>query len=261
MASLDPATAQSVLTLLHDICKKDRLTAIVSLHQVNLARMFADRIVGLRQGQVVFDGTAAQLTEEAQSALYAKSSPANMGSQFDSPLNPRSFYRAESSPFPIYRCRHFGRPVATWRPCRGQNPSKLRVALLPDENAATIIQNAQPLKRYLEQTLKKEIEVTVTTDYSSMIEAMRFGRIEVAYFGPFSYVLAKSKAPNIEPFAVGVGAARRPTSRFSSPRQAARSRPWLTFVESLLALAIRLRRPVTLHRARTCLKPPTERRD
>lgn len=61
----------------------------------------------------------------------------------------------------------------------GKNPSKLRVALLPDENAATIIQNAQPLKRYLEQTLKKEIEITVTTDYSSMIEAMRFGRIEV----------------------------------------------------------------------------------
>ncbi len=37
-----------------------------------------------------------------------------------------------------------------------------------------------------------------------MIEAMRFGRIEVAFFGPFSYVLAKSKAPEIEPFAVGV---------------------------------------------------------
>lgn len=44
----------------------------------------------------------------------------------------------------------------------------------------------------------------VTTDYSSMIEAMRFGRIEVAYFGPFSYVLAKSRAPEIEAFAVGV---------------------------------------------------------
>lgn len=84
------------------------------------------------------------------------------------------------------------------------NPAKLRVALLPDENASTIIQNAQPLKKYLEETLKKEIEIIVTTDYSSMIEAMRFGRIEVAYFGPFSYVLAKSKAPEIEPFAVGV---------------------------------------------------------
>jgi phosphonate transport system substrate-binding protein len=84
------------------------------------------------------------------------------------------------------------------------NPAKLRVALLPDENAATIIQNAQPLKNYLESNLHKDIELVVTTDYSSMIEAMRFGRIEIAYFGPLSYVLAKSKAPDIEPFAVGV---------------------------------------------------------
>lgn len=97
-------------------------------------------------------------------------------------------------------------PLAASLPLRaqGKDPAKLRVALLPDENAASIIQNAQPLKRHLEQTLRKDIEITVTTDYSSMIEAMRFGRIEVAYFGPFSYVLAKSKAPTIEPFAVGV---------------------------------------------------------
>ncbi|MFM9940479.1 MAG: phosphate/phosphite/phosphonate ABC transporter substrate-binding protein [Hyphomicrobiaceae bacterium] len=87
---------------------------------------------------------------------------------------------------------------------QGVDPAKLRVALLPDENASSIIQNAQPLKKYLEETLKKEIELIVTTDYSSMIEAMRFNRIEVAYFGPLSYVLAKSKAPGIEPFAVGV---------------------------------------------------------
>lgn len=84
------------------------------------------------------------------------------------------------------------------------NPAKLRVALLPDENASTIIQNAQPLKAYLEGALKKDIELVVTTDYSSMIEAMRFNRIEVAYFGPLSYVLAKSKAPTIEAFAVGI---------------------------------------------------------
>jgi phosphonate transport system substrate-binding protein len=84
------------------------------------------------------------------------------------------------------------------------NPSKLRVALLPDENASTIIQNAQPFKAYLEKAIAKDIELVVTTDYSSMIEAMRFGRIEIAYFGPFSYVLAKSRAPGIEPFAVGI---------------------------------------------------------
>ncbi|MCM3563418.1 phosphonate ABC transporter ATP-binding protein [Hydrogenophaga intermedia] len=72
VASLDPATAQGVLTLLHDICKKDHLTAVVSLHQVNLARLFADRIVGMRQGQLVFEGLPAQLTKDVESALYAR---------------------------------------------------------------------------------------------------------------------------------------------------------------------------------------------
>ena len=86
----------------------------------------------------------------------------------------------------------------------GRNPDTLRVALLPDENVSTIIQNAQPFKEYLGGALDKEIELVVTTDYSSMIEAMRFGRIDVAYFGPLSYVLAKSRAPEIEAFAVGV---------------------------------------------------------
>ena len=87
---------------------------------------------------------------------------------------------------------------------QGSDPRRIRVALLPDENASTLIQNAQPLKNYLEQRLGRSVELIVTTDYSSMIEAMRFGRIEVAYFGPFSYVLAKTRAPAIEAFAVGV---------------------------------------------------------
>lgn len=80
------------------------------------------------------------------------------------------------------------------------NPETLRVALLPDENAAAVIKNNRPLEEYLEETLDRDIELIVTTDYSSMIEAMRFGRLELAYFGPLSYTLAKTKA-EIEPFA------------------------------------------------------------
>lgn len=92
------------------------------------------------------------------------------------------------------------------------NPEFLRIALLPDENAATLIQNAEPLRQYLADRLDRDIQIVVTTDYSSMIEAMRFGRIEVGYFGPLSYVLAKSRAPEIEPFGVGV-ANGKPTYR------------------------------------------------
>lgn len=80
------------------------------------------------------------------------------------------------------------------------NPKVLKVALLPDENAATVIKNNEPLKRYLEKALGKQVELVVTTDYSSMIEAMRHERIDLGYFGPLSYVLAKQKS-HIEPFA------------------------------------------------------------
>jgi phosphonate transport system substrate-binding protein len=79
------------------------------------------------------------------------------------------------------------------------DPKTLKVALLPDENAGTIIKNNQPLKAYLEQSLGKKVELIVTTDYSSMIEAMRHGRLDLAYFGPLSYVLARQKS-EIEPF-------------------------------------------------------------
>lgn len=85
------------------------------------------------------------------------------------------------------------------------NPDKLRVALLPDENAATVIQDNRPFAAYLEKTLGKEIELIVTTDYSSMIEAARFGRVDLAYFGPASYTIAKDRMAggeyDIEPFA------------------------------------------------------------
>ncbi len=80
------------------------------------------------------------------------------------------------------------------------DPSTLKVALLPDENAATIIKKNKALQDYLEKKLDKKVQLIVTTDYSSMIEAMRHGRLDLAYFGPLSYVLAKQKS-DIEPFA------------------------------------------------------------
>lgn len=70
VASLDPTTAERLLALLHGICRSDGLTLIVSLHQVEYARQFADRIVGLQAGSVVFDGAPAELTPERAQSLY-----------------------------------------------------------------------------------------------------------------------------------------------------------------------------------------------
>lgn len=77
VASLDPATAERLLALLHGICKSDGLTLIVSLHQVEFAKQFADRIVGLQAGSVVFDGAPAALTPERAQSLYGAQVPAS----------------------------------------------------------------------------------------------------------------------------------------------------------------------------------------
>lgn len=70
IASLDPATAERLLTLMHGICKSDGLTTVLSLHQLDLARQFADRIVGLHSGAVIFDGPPAALSDEIAARLY-----------------------------------------------------------------------------------------------------------------------------------------------------------------------------------------------
>ena len=72
VASLDPASAQRVLALLHQICKADGIGAIVSLHQLDLARRHADRIVALMDGLVTFDGPPDKLGPREIARIYGK---------------------------------------------------------------------------------------------------------------------------------------------------------------------------------------------
>lgn len=70
VASLDPATAERVMGILRDVCSADGLTAVVSLHQVWFAQRFADRVIGLARGAVLFDGPAADLTDAVLHRIY-----------------------------------------------------------------------------------------------------------------------------------------------------------------------------------------------
>ena len=74
VASLDPATGEKVLADLHRICREDGITAIVSLHQIELARRFADRVIGLASGRIVFEGSASQLSQTTLDQIYATAS-------------------------------------------------------------------------------------------------------------------------------------------------------------------------------------------
>jgi phosphonate transport system ATP-binding protein len=71
VASLDPASAHRILSFLRQICQDDGITAIVSLHQVDLAQTYADRLIGLSQGSVVLDGTPTEINSNQLNALYS----------------------------------------------------------------------------------------------------------------------------------------------------------------------------------------------
>lgn len=75
VASLDPVTGRQILDLLAQVCRESGITLLVNLHQVELARQFAHRIVGLNRGRVVFDGRTEDFTESARDTLYAHPSP------------------------------------------------------------------------------------------------------------------------------------------------------------------------------------------
>ncbi len=70
VASLDPETAIGVLSLLREICQQDGITAVVSLHQVDLARHFADRIVGLSAGRLVVDDAPSRIDAAQIAQIY-----------------------------------------------------------------------------------------------------------------------------------------------------------------------------------------------
>lgn len=75
VASLDPRTSRDIMALLHTQSRRRGATVLCSLHQVDLAREFADRIVALRDGELVFDGTPAGFDDAAAAALYAGTRP------------------------------------------------------------------------------------------------------------------------------------------------------------------------------------------
>ncbi|MGF1680110.1 phosphonate ABC transporter ATP-binding protein [Photobacterium minamisatsumaniensis] len=69
-AALDPRTARQVMRLICDICSEQNLPAIINIHDVNLAKQFVDRIIGLRAGEVVFDGKPSELDENVLTQIY-----------------------------------------------------------------------------------------------------------------------------------------------------------------------------------------------
>jgi len=69
-SSLDPKTSVEIMDLLVDIARSRSIPVLVNMHDVELAKRFADRIIGMKDGSIVFDGPAAELTDAMLTTIY-----------------------------------------------------------------------------------------------------------------------------------------------------------------------------------------------
>ena len=69
-SSLDPETSSVVMELLTHIADDRDVPVLINIHEVGLAEQYADRILGLTAGELVFDGTPTELTDEAKDVIY-----------------------------------------------------------------------------------------------------------------------------------------------------------------------------------------------
>jgi phosphonate transport system ATP-binding protein len=72
VSSLDPKLSRVVLDILQRVCREDGITALVSLHTLELTREYADRVIGLKDGQIVFDGPTPELSDAIVDSVYGQ---------------------------------------------------------------------------------------------------------------------------------------------------------------------------------------------
>lgn len=71
-ASLDPKTSRQIMRLITELAGEHGVAAIINIHDVSLAQQFARRVVGLRQGEIVFDGGPEALDESVLTTIYGE---------------------------------------------------------------------------------------------------------------------------------------------------------------------------------------------
>lgn len=71
-ASLDPKTSRQIMRLICELCEERGLATVINIHDVALAQMFVRRIVGLRLGEIVFDGPPDTMTAETLTEIYGE---------------------------------------------------------------------------------------------------------------------------------------------------------------------------------------------
>jgi phosphonate transport system ATP-binding protein len=81
VSNLDPRLMQEIMDLLKNICTEKNITLITSLHFLGFAKKYASRMIGMKDGKIIFDGVPESLTEEEITAIYGESNGRHLRGQ------------------------------------------------------------------------------------------------------------------------------------------------------------------------------------
>lgn len=110
-------------------------------------------------------------------------------------------YKKVIGAFAVTACLALGFLAQSAKAAECENPDTLTFSIIPTEETIQELTLYKPVVDYLAQQTGKKIEFYMPTSYASVIEAMLGGWVDIAVLGPYSYVIANEKDPNIEVFA------------------------------------------------------------
>jgi phosphate/phosphite/phosphonate ABC transporter binding protein len=210
IASLDPESARKVMTSLAQLNREDGVTVLVSLHQIAFARRYCPLVVALKEGLVVYDGPSADLTGDRLHAIYgadvtefyaddgAYAGVATPGDAATARTNPEEKER------PVIRTsmRLVNRSVlvlALLVTCASvQTPiaelTEVYFGIISTETSKALKEGFEPWLADMATFLGIPVKGFYAPDYAGVIEAMRFGKVHVAWFGNKSALEAVTRA-------------------------------------------------------------------
>jgi phosphonate ABC transporter ATP-binding protein len=189
VASLDPVSARKVMQLLRELNQRDGVTVIVTLHQIEFATKFCDRIVALKAGQIVYDGTKDGLTRERLIEIY--------GAEYDEDVGDVAPKEVALGPStkpglrPVWEqvlqwglalAMVIGGSLALWEQTRPKVEADINFSILATENSQNLAARWKPFLADMEKQTGLRIKPYFQTGYAPLVTAMQFGQTQVGWF-------------------------------------------------------------------------------
>ncbi len=203
IASLDPESSRRVMETLAALNQADGITVVVSLHQVEAAVQHCRRVVALRAGRIVFDGAPAALTPAVLAEIYGEAAPPLRSGVQPVPgcrPLPESQPMPEDQPMKERPMLDLTRRIALlavlalpFAPARAQ-PQELNFGIVSTEGTQNLRSQWAPFLEDMQRAIGIKVNGFYPSDYAGVIEAMRFNKVQVAWYGNASAIQAVDRA-------------------------------------------------------------------